>query len=193
MDDYHPLHPEAPVSSLQAAEARRAQQNRERLLRLAAMYPNLDLPTRLRLHRNDPHCHYCRRELTYEDSTVDHKVPRSKGGTLHPDNVLLACKLCNNAKGDMDYDAFVALFVEHEGRLYFMHPNYVRKDSAFLHSEQVQPLKPKRKRRKPYNPPPANPNWFSDRLREAGLNATHEAADQETQAPEADRPATGDR
>jgi len=40
--------------------------------------------------------------------TVDHKVPRSLGGTRQLSNVVLACKPCNKAKGSRPYEQFVA-------------------------------------------------------------------------------------
>lgn len=34
-----------------------------------------------------------------QDLTVDHKVPVSKGGSNHPDNLWILCKKCNSRKG----------------------------------------------------------------------------------------------
>lgn len=60
-------------------------------------------------------CHYCPRpvrlRITFQihrtdDATIDHKVPRAKGGTNAYDNLLLSCWSCNNAKGDQDYAEF---------------------------------------------------------------------------------------
>lgn len=33
-------------------------------------------------------------------ATIDHRVPRSRGGTNHIDNVQLAHRRCNQARGD---------------------------------------------------------------------------------------------
>ena len=41
-------------------------------------------------------CVYCGEPA----ETVDHVVPRAKGGTNHPHNLAAACELCNAAKGD---------------------------------------------------------------------------------------------
>ena len=49
-------------------------------------------------------CQYCGECLTHADSTIDHIVPVSKGGTLNWDNVVTACKECNNKKGNKDLD-----------------------------------------------------------------------------------------
>lgn len=46
-------------------------------------------------------CYLCQREFDAElsDATVDHVVPRSKGG-LNRNNRLLACRPCNEKKAD---------------------------------------------------------------------------------------------
>ena len=38
--------------------------------------------------------------------TTDHLTPRSRGGTNDPDNVVLACRQCNEDKGDLDLEEF---------------------------------------------------------------------------------------
>lgn len=42
-------------------------------------------------------CFYCHRDLAGQ-GTIDHYIPLSKGGTNWPDNIVLACWPCNNAK-----------------------------------------------------------------------------------------------
>jgi 5-methylcytosine-specific restriction endonuclease McrA len=42
-------------------------------------------------------------------ATLDHVVPKSFGGPLSRDNLVLACSACNNARGTLDADAFRAL------------------------------------------------------------------------------------
>jgi len=46
-------------------------------------------------------CQYCGRRHNKMDLTIDHVVPRSRGGTDTWDNVVLACVTCNVKKGDM--------------------------------------------------------------------------------------------
>lgn len=47
-------------------------------------------------------CRYCKKPLnphgTDEDTTIDHFVPLSKGGTDHWNNLVLCCHSCNQAK-----------------------------------------------------------------------------------------------
>ncbi len=54
---------------------------------------------RYRLLFADPHCWYCGAPLTPLTATIDHVVPKSRGGTHHPQNLRLACRFCNIAKG----------------------------------------------------------------------------------------------
>lgn len=61
-------------------------------------------------------CHYCAgkvkirtgRRYEEDDATVDHVVPRSKGGTDARGNLALACRKCNKAKEDRDLADFLA-------------------------------------------------------------------------------------
>lgn len=63
------------------------------------------------------YCHYCMCEIHPEPemvdsvwkprkATVDHKIPLSRGGTDNQRNSVLACKQCNDEKGDGDYAVF---------------------------------------------------------------------------------------
>ncbi|MDJ0705649.1 MAG: HNH endonuclease [Leptolyngbyaceae cyanobacterium MO_188.B28] len=47
--------------------------------------------------RDDHNCQYCG---SAKHLTVDHVIPRSKGGTHSWSNVVTACESCNSAKGD---------------------------------------------------------------------------------------------
>ena len=59
------------------------------------------------------HCHYCDTKLyEKEGPTVDHKVPRSRGGKNTLGNLVACAHWCNCAKGDMPYDLFVAILDE---------------------------------------------------------------------------------
>lgn len=42
-------------------------------------------------------------------ATLDHVVPRSQGGPLSRENLVLACQACNNERGVMAAEAFRAL------------------------------------------------------------------------------------
>lgn len=49
----------------------------------------------------DPHCFYCRKRVSRKKSTLDHVLPKSKGGQDTIDNLVLCCRDCNTAKGSM--------------------------------------------------------------------------------------------
>jgi HNH endonuclease len=66
---------------------------------------------------NGAACHYCKKTVRLrvsaqdhhaDDATIDHKIPKAKGGTNADDNLLLACRGCNEAKEDRDYEDFLA-------------------------------------------------------------------------------------
>jgi 5-methylcytosine-specific restriction endonuclease McrA len=44
-------------------------------------------------------CQYCGRTPKEDDLTIDHIIPKSRGGRTVWENVVLACTTCNTAKG----------------------------------------------------------------------------------------------
>lgn len=55
--------------------------------------------------RDGARCAYC--GTTHGRFHIDHIVPRSKGGTNHPDNLTVACARCNLRKGAKHVDEFL--------------------------------------------------------------------------------------
>ena len=54
--------------------------------------------TRQNIFKRDNHqCQYCG---TPEELTLDHVIPKSRGGRTSWDNLITACKRCNSRKGD---------------------------------------------------------------------------------------------
>ncbi len=51
-------------------------------------------------YRDQWHCRYCLRHLTPESATIDHVIPRSKGGPTQKSNLVAACRPCNAQKKD---------------------------------------------------------------------------------------------
>jgi 5-methylcytosine-specific restriction endonuclease McrA len=45
-------------------------------------------------------CQYCNEQLTSSNATIDHILPRSKGGMTSWKNCVTACKPCNKKKAD---------------------------------------------------------------------------------------------
>ena len=56
------------------------------------------------VERDGLRCHYCDKLMKYDEAQIDHKVPRVRGGTDAPHNLVLACALCNNIKGSSCYE-----------------------------------------------------------------------------------------
>ena len=60
--------------------------------------------------RDNGKCAYCGKHLSFEESTLDHIVPKSLGGKLRAQkNVVLSCWDCNEKKADNDIRLFCML------------------------------------------------------------------------------------
>ena len=44
-------------------------------------------------------CFYCGKPLDIATRTIDHVIPRSRGGSNRKENLVPACRPCNEAKG----------------------------------------------------------------------------------------------
>lgn len=71
---------ERPAKAVELAELRR---HRKRLARSRARR----------------YCRYCGRDVDKKKVEVDHIVPKSRGGSNHPTNLVLCCRECNLSKG----------------------------------------------------------------------------------------------
>ena len=64
-----------------------------------------------RLSDNTAPCHYCKARLMPDDFVLDHKIPISrlttKAEIIDETNLVVACRKCNQAKGNMDYEEFL--------------------------------------------------------------------------------------
>jgi 5-methylcytosine-specific restriction endonuclease McrA len=56
---------------------------------------------RMRVLDRDGCCIYCGKELDKYTITLDHMIPKSKGGNDTMDNLVASCKECNTEKADM--------------------------------------------------------------------------------------------
>ena len=63
--------------------------------------------TRYLLSYEKQKCVYC--EATDCELTMEHIVPKSKGGKWEINNIVLACERCNHLRGNLDYVDFIAL------------------------------------------------------------------------------------
>ena len=53
-------------------------------------------------------CNGCGIAFPFRNFTVDHVIPRSRGGTDHPDNLQLLCAACNSQKGNRTQAELIA-------------------------------------------------------------------------------------
>ncbi len=51
--------------------------------------------------RDENQCKYCQNDYRDSELTIDHVIPRSKGGKTIWTNVVIACKPCNQQKSDL--------------------------------------------------------------------------------------------
>lgn len=70
-------------------------------------------------------CHYCKRIVTHSTATIDHRIPRSRGGNNCIANMVLSCAPCNNAKGDMTEEEFLDIPYEQREELRYLHSKAV--------------------------------------------------------------------
>ena len=55
-------------------------------------------------------CHYCGLKSNPKELTMDHKIPLARGGTSDKENLVPACKDCNNKKKNLlsvEWDSFM--------------------------------------------------------------------------------------
>jgi 5-methylcytosine-specific restriction endonuclease McrA len=52
------------------------------------------------IERDGATCYMCGRKLPFEEITLEHVIPRSRGGETVESNLKVACEPCNNRKGN---------------------------------------------------------------------------------------------
>jgi 5-methylcytosine-specific restriction endonuclease McrA len=63
--------------------------------------------TKKKLLENSSNCSYCHVELDRRTATIDHVVPKSKGGGNEMSNLKLSCRTCNGWKGSDSVEDFL--------------------------------------------------------------------------------------
>ncbi len=58
--------------------------------------------------KQEGNCAGCRTLFLFRNFTIDHKIPKSRGGSDHIDNLQLLCGACNSTKGDRDQAYLIA-------------------------------------------------------------------------------------
>ena len=80
---------------------------RAKALRLAyrKLGHNLSVDEVLALMSNNV-CPYCNKQIPPLDFSIDHKIPKNRGGTNSLNNLHLVCIKCNKVKGDLTDEEF---------------------------------------------------------------------------------------
>lgn len=72
-------------------------------------------------------CCHCTRLITIDKATIEHIIPRSRGGERFlPTNLTIACAKCNRRRGTQNFDEFRAMRVEQIKR--YGCPGYLESD-----------------------------------------------------------------
>jgi 5-methylcytosine-specific restriction endonuclease McrA len=89
-----------------------------RLLNYVRVPHNLPLPLSRRalLLRDSYTCQYCSIQPGRENLTIDHVIPRSRGGRTEWENVVAACAPCNRRKGNRTPDEAGMKLLHHPHR-----------------------------------------------------------------------------
>lgn len=69
-------------------------QKREDIFRLRGIRSSI-------LKRQKNICFWCESELSFSNSSLDHVIPLSRGGSYGLDNLVTSCLTCNNVRGDV--------------------------------------------------------------------------------------------
>ena len=75
------------------------------------------------LIKNPPNCPYCETIIYWRELSIDHIIPKSKGGANDSSNLVWTCRTCNISKGDLTGEEFKAL-------LAFLNEHKTMKDSV---------------------------------------------------------------
>ena len=85
-------------------------------------YKNRSLSRKNILLRDSSMCQYCRKHLPPAELTLDHIVPRSRGGESSWDNLVACCKRCNHRKGNRTPEESGMMLMRHP-RGFSLHVN----------------------------------------------------------------------
>lgn len=76
---------------------------------------------RLIYGRDAGKCVFCAKPVSYSDSTLDHVIPRAKGGTNNIWNLCIAHAACNTLKGSKVPDEQLVKLIRRRTENYFRH------------------------------------------------------------------------
>ena len=82
-------------------------------------------------------CQYCHMKFTKEEMTVDHMFPIDFGGPTISNNLLPDCKECNNKKGNMTYQQYMAYLEAKDAGLGDIYLKALKKYQELLRKEKI--------------------------------------------------------
>jgi len=68
------------------------------------------------IKRDESTCQICFKKLSPREITMDHKIPKSRGGANTYENLRVACSPCNNLRGNDDPDWMHGLHSRRRGK-----------------------------------------------------------------------------
>jgi 5-methylcytosine-specific restriction endonuclease McrA len=80
-------------------------------------------------------CQYCGRRGTAFDLTLDHILPKSRGGQTLAENLATACRVCNSRKGDRTPEEARMPLIANPAALYYGLERAVWRDAALSRPE----------------------------------------------------------
>ena len=85
--------------------------------------------------RDHYRCQYCGRRGTAFDLTLDHILPKSRGGRTLAENLATACQVCNNRKGDRTPEEARMPLLTNPAALYYGLERAAWRDAAWSRPE----------------------------------------------------------
>ena len=61
--------------------------------------------------KNGVFCYYCGKGLHLKNATLDHVIPKSKGGVNAYSNLVACCLRCNKLKANLSVEEFRSIFI----------------------------------------------------------------------------------
>ena len=83
------------------------------------------IAARGKMFEADPKCHWCGRELTKENCSLEHITPMSEGGDNSDDNLALACRRYNSSRATGGVPC-----VQHDGQWFPEDAGDVREEAS---------------------------------------------------------------
>jgi 5-methylcytosine-specific restriction endonuclease McrA len=84
-------------------------------------------------------CWYCGADFSRLKRTLDHVVPRSRGGSNHPSNLVFACQSCNSEKGSRSLEDYRHRVIQRRGPVIFYGETITTLGDS--HTKPKQPLR----------------------------------------------------